>query len=124
MSNVTAPQSPSPSPRVTVEVVETDTAHFDAEVLASPVPVLVDFATPWCAPCRALEPTLHGLARAHAGKLRVVRVDADANPEIAQRYRVRGFPTVIAFAGGEERGRHVGVTNAATLLGLAGLAER
>lgn len=124
MSNVATTSNSSTSPRATAEVIETDTAHFDAEVLASPVPVLVDFATPWCAPYRALEPTLHGLARAQAGKLRVVRVDADANPEIAQRYRVRGFPTVIAFAGGEERGRHIGVTNAATLLGLAGLGER
>lgn len=98
--------------------IEIDDARFDAEVLRSSTPVLVDFATPWCQPCRVLEPVLHGIAEKHAGKVKVVRIDADANPDIATRYRVRGFPTVIAFAGGEERGRHVGVTNAATLLAL------
>ena len=121
---MSSPSTTAASTSSADHVLELDGARFDAEVLASRVPVLVDFATPWCAPCRALEPTLHGLARAHAGRLRVVRVDADASPEIAQRYRVRGFPTVIAFAGGEERGRHVGVGSAATLLGLAGLGER
>ncbi len=99
-------------------VLEVDESRFDAEVTRSTAPVLVDFATPWCQPCRVLEPVLESIAREHGDKVKVVRVDADANPDIATRFRVRGFPTVIAVVGGEERGRHVGVTNAATLLGM------
>lgn len=99
-------------------VHEVDTAGFDAAVLRASGPVLVDFATPWCQPCRVLEPVLEGIAREHAGRVKVVRIDADAEPEIARRYNVRGFPTVIAIEGGVERARHLGVTNAKTLLGM------
>lgn len=99
-------------------VLEIDSARFDAEVTASPAPVLVDFATPWCQPCRVLEPVLEKIARDHGDRVKVVRVDADASPDLATRFGVRGFPTVIALVRGEERGRHVGVTNAATLLAL------
>lgn len=97
-------------------VLEVDTAAFEAEVLCADGPVLVDFATPWCQPCRVLEPVLEGIARDHAGRIKVVRVDADASPELAARFGVRGFPTVIALEDGIERARHVGVTSATTLL--------
>jgi thioredoxin 1 len=97
-------------------------ADFEAEVLKSPLPVLVDFGAEWCGPCRALEPILEGIASKHAGALRVVKVDGDASPELTAKYRVRGFPTVIAFVGGVERARHTGTTNAAKLIALADVA--
>ena len=91
---------------------------FDAEVLAAGLPVLVDFTTAWCPPCRAHAPILHGLASEHAGRIEVVTVDGDAEPELAARLRVKAFPTVIAFAGGKELARHVGLTTKAKLLKL------
>lgn len=99
-------------------VLHIDASTFETEVASSTVPVLLDFATPWCQPCRVLEPILETIAREHGGRVKVARVDADANPDLATRFRVRGFPTVVAVVAGEERGRHVGVTNAKTLLAL------
>jgi thioredoxin 1 len=99
-------------------------ADFDREVLESPVPVLVDFGAAWCGPCRALEPVIEGIARDHGSTIRVRRVDADEATGVAARYRVRGLPTVIAFSGGKEIGRHVGMTNAAVLLRLFGEQAR
>ena len=93
-------------------------ADFEAEVLRSPIPVLVDFATDWCAPCRALQRVLAEIAARRAGELRVVRVDAEASPALATRWAVRGFPTVVAIVGGTERARHVGLTSAERLLRL------
>lgn len=101
-------------------VFTADEQTFTDAVTRSPLPVLLDFATPWCPPCRALEPVLSRIAREHEGEVRVVRVDADASPALATRFRVKSFPTVIALVGGEERGRHVGATSAAVLLGLLG----
>ena len=86
------------------------TQDFDAEVLASEVPVLVDFTTAWCGPCRALEPVLRRLAAEGAGRMKVRTVDGDAEPELAVRFGVRGYPTVIAFAGGREVARNLGLT--------------
>lgn len=91
---------------------------FEAEVLASPVPVLVDFTAQWCPPCRALSPIVHRLAEANAGRLSVRMVDGDEQTALAARLRVKAFPTVIAFAGGREVGRHVGLTTADKLLRL------
>jgi thioredoxin 1 len=90
--------------------------NFQAEVVDSPVPVLLDFATAWCPPCRALEPVLHKLATETAGRVKVGSVSADEFPSLAARFGVRGYPTVIALSGGRERARHLGATNKDTLL--------
>src|SRR5215475_13244692 len=82
--------------------------EFEREVLAAPGPVLVDFATSWCPPCRVLAPILAAIAEERAGKLRVETVDAEASVPLARRCEVRSFPTVIAFAGGREVARTVG----------------
>lgn len=76
---------------------------FESEVLASPVPVIVDFWAPWCKPCKAIEPHLEGLAAEWEGRMRLVRVNVDEEAGIASRYGVLSLPTVILFAGGEPK---------------------
>ena len=83
-------------------------ADFDAEVLASGQPVLVDFWAEWCMPCRALAPTVDAIAQDYAGKAQVRKVNVDFNPATAARYGVRGIPTLIVFKNGEEAERIVG----------------
>jgi thioredoxin 1 len=84
-------------------VVEVTGATFEAEVLASPVPVVVDFWAPWCKPCEAIEPHLRALAEEWGERVRLVRVDVDSEPGIASRYGVLSLPTVILFARGEPK---------------------
>jgi thioredoxin 1 len=82
-------------------VLKSDSAGFSADVLASDVPVLVDFWAAWCGPCRALAPHLDTLATRFAGKAKVIKVNADENPDVAARYGVRGLPTLLVFKGGK-----------------------
>ena len=76
-------------------------ASFDAEVLQSATPVLIDFWAPWCAPCRAIAPVVEELARDYAGKLKVVKMNVDDNPKTPQKYGVRGIPNLILFQSGQ-----------------------
>jgi thioredoxin 1 len=78
-------------------------ATFTHEVLASPVPVIVDFWAPWCRPCDVIEPHLRSLAEEWDGRVRLVRVDVDAEPGLSSRYGVLSLPTVVLFAEGEPR---------------------
>lgn len=80
--------------------VATD-ASFEQEVLASELPVLVDFWAEWCGPCRALGPILDELSREHAAELAVVKVNVDENPGVAERYRITSIPAMKVFQGGE-----------------------
>ena len=82
-------------------MVDATDATFAQEVLASPLPVLVDFTAPWCKPCRAIEPFLEELEREHVGRLALVRVDIDTNLGVPSRYGVLSLPTVMVFVGGE-----------------------
>jgi thioredoxin 1 len=95
-----------------------DDATFDREVLSSAVPVLVDFTTAWCGPCRALAPIVHRIAEERAGRLRVVTADGDQCVALAARLRIKGFPTLVLFAGGREIARRVGLTTKDKLLAL------
>jgi thioredoxin 1 len=83
-------------------------ATFADEVLASPLPVLVDFWAPWCRPCRAIEPLLAEIGREHADRVRVVRMNVDENLAVPPRYDVLSLPTVILFKSGEPRETVVG----------------
>jgi thioredoxin 1 len=84
-------------------VDEVTDATFLGEVVASPVPVIVDFWARSCRPCEAIEPHLRAIAAANEGRVRLVRVDVDANLAVAGRYGVLSLPTVVLFAGGEPR---------------------
>jgi thioredoxin len=86
-----------------VRVDEVGAATFEGEVLASPVPVVVDFWAPWCKPCEAIELHLTSLVDEWDGRARLVRVNVDAEPGISARYGVLSLPTVILFAHGEPK---------------------
>jgi thioredoxin 1 len=75
-------------------------ATFDAEVLKSEVPVLVDFWAEWCGPCRLMAPTVDQIAGEYAGRLKVGKVDVDSNGGTAMRYEIRGIPTLLLFKDG------------------------
>lgn len=83
-------------------------AEFDRVVADSPVPVLVDFYADWCGPCKMMAPTLDQVARERAGRALVAKVDTDANPMLARRFRIASIPTLIAFKGGAEVARELG----------------
>jgi thioredoxin 2 len=82
---------------------------FDQVLAGSDAPVLVDFYADWCGPCKAIAPIVDELAHARAGSLVVLKLDTDKSPGISERYGIRGIPTLIAFRGGKEIGRHVGL---------------
>jgi thioredoxin 1 len=86
-----------------VRVEEVGAATFETEVLASPVPVIVDFWAPWCKPCVIIEPHLRHLAEEWGARARLVRVNVDDEPGLSGRYGVLSLPTVILFADGEPR---------------------
>ena len=74
---------------------------FDQEVLQSPVPVLVDFWAAWCGPCKAIAPTVDQIAVDYAGKLKVVKMDVDANMEVSNRYGIMSIPSLVLFKNGQ-----------------------
>lgn len=74
--------------------------NFDDEVLKSSIPAVVDFWAEWCAPCRQIKPVLEELALRYDGKIKVVKVNVDENPQTMTRYGVRAIPTLLAFKNG------------------------
>jgi thioredoxin 2 len=88
-------------------IVEADRETFDDALKAS-MPVLVDFWAPWCGPCRMVSPLVERVGREHAGHLKVVKLNIDEAPEIADRYGVRGIPLLVLFRDGSEVARQVG----------------
>jgi thioredoxin 1 len=86
-----------------------DTASFESEVLKSEVPVLVDLWAAWCGPCRQIAPMIEEIAGEYEGRAKVVKIDMDANRELAQQLQVQAIPTLLYFKGGEEVDRIVGV---------------
>ena len=90
-------------------IVEFTDTNFEAEVLKSDQPVLVDFWAEWCMPCRMLAPTIDKIAEAYAGKVKVGKVDTDSNREVAMKYQISAIPTVILFKDGQVAQKFVGL---------------
>jgi len=100
--------------------VKVSAESFDAVLAGTDVPILVDFYADWCGPCRIVAPVVDELAHARAGEVLVLKVDTDRDPGISERFGIRGIPTLIAFQGGKEIGRHVGVARRPELDALVG----
>ena len=102
-------------------VLEINDLNFEAEVLKSNVPFLLDFSAVWCGPCKVLAPIVEKLADEYQGKVKVGKLDIDDSPSVASKFGIRGVPTVLVFKAGKESGRHVGVTNKDTLVKMLGV---
>lgn len=83
-------------------------SSFENDVLKSGTPVLVDFWAEWCGPCRALAPKLEEIAEEFQGKVKIVKLNVDENPQTPGKYGIRGIPAMLLFKGGQEVGQLVG----------------
>jgi thioredoxin 1 len=82
------------------DVVTLQDGTFDAEVLKSDIPVLVDFWAVWCGPCKAVAPAVEELAKQYKGKVKVAKMDVDEHQQVPQQYGIRSIPTLLVFKGG------------------------
>lgn len=92
--------------------------NFEDEVLHSDIPVLVDFYADWCGPCRMLTPILDEVEKEHTGRIKIGRVNADEQPELAASWRVYALPTVLAFRNGKMVKSSIGYATKQQLLAL------
>jgi thioredoxin 1 len=90
-------------------------ATWDQEVLKSPTLVLVDFWAVWCGPCRMVAPIVEEISKEYAGKLKVLKLNTDENPDVASRYKIMGIPTLMFFKNGERVDQVVGAVPKAQL---------
>ena len=91
-------------------------SNFDQEVMKSATPVLVDFWAPWCGPCKAIAPILEQVAGEYAGRLKVVKVNVDDNPQVPQRFGVRGIPNLLIVKDGAVKDQIIGAVPKAQLV--------
>ena len=97
-------------------VAELTDATFDEVMVSSPEPVVVEFWAQWCPPCRTMAPILESVATDYDGRLRLVKINADEQPDLARRFEVVSVPTILVFTDGELRLRMIGARSRAQLL--------
>jgi thioredoxin 1 len=91
------------------DVVELTDSSFEAEILKSEVPALVDFWAVWCGPCKQIAPTVEALASEYKGKVKIGKLNIDDHMQVPQKYGIRSIPTLLVFKDGEVVGQIVGV---------------
>ena len=97
------------------KLAEVGDQNFEAEVLNSPIPVLVDFWAAWCAPCRMLAPVVEAIAEKYEGKARVVKLNVDENTLTSGKYNIKGIPTLLLFKNGMIKEQIIGNTTKDTI---------
>jgi thioredoxin 1 len=98
------------------DVQQVSDSSFEADVLKSELPVLIDFWAPWCGPCKQIAPVVDELAKEYAGRLKIVKMNVDDNPQTPSKYGVRGIPNLILFKGGQVRDQIIGAVPKAQLV--------
>jgi len=97
-------------------IVHVTDASFAQDVLAADIPVLVDFWAAWCGPCKMIAPILDDLAEQFAGKVKIAKIDVDANKEIPGKFNIRGIPTLLIFKNGQVEATKVGALSKTQLV--------
>ena len=100
------------------KVINVNDVNFDSEVLKSSIPVLVDFSATWCQHCRAIAPLVNQLAGEFEGRVKVTAVDIDESPATAQKFQIRGVPTLLIIKDGKVVGQQVGAAPKAKIQAL------